>query len=815
MQLQNKILMTWAVMFILVIVPFGVWVSRIIEQNAEEKGYAYLQATLQSYVTDALDHRHDILVSNKVQGVPSFVRQYKEAAIEAAKDMKHPEPVRILAFDSKGEPIFSTSGADTDALREFWQSVAPTVIPLGHGELAYGCFRDERYYVGTYYAPWDWFVLATLDHSSVNKDLWEVRKAAAIWGGISILVSIAFLTLATRHVLLRPIHYLREAATSIATGAFVEKINLDSSDDLGKLARDMEAMSARIQQEELALLESKAELERRVQERTHELNVRNEELRCSEQRYAVLFQEIMDGFAIHEPIYESDGSIMDLRFLAVNPAFEAMTGLMASEIENRTVRDIFPHIDKSWIKKYAHVAITGKSVVFERYLQSLGKYCEIKAYRVNPGQVAVVMSDISERKHALEKLKESEATLRKILEGLGAALLIVEPKSMTIVEANDMAAQLFVRPRETLVGLCVLELHWLDAFGRPLDSQPQDYGDITSKEYFISLPDGSRRPVLRTVITCTIGGRLQLVEILLDMTKQKSLEHQLAHAQKLEAIGQLAAGIAHEINTPIQYVAGNLGFIKTAFAKLQTVLDSYASLYRAAKLGENLDMVTADVTRTLETMQLDFLLGEVPQAIDDSQEGVDKVTTIVRAMKQFSHPDIEEMKAVDVNAAIKNTVAVARNEWKYDSELHLELAEDLPHVFCVPGDFNQAVLNVLVNAAHANTDMASKRGGKGSIAISTALSGESVEIRISDTGSGIPKNIQDKIFNPFFTTKEVGRGTGQGLAITHSIVDKHGGSIFFESTPGKGTTFVLLFPLEPPGSSRTSHDDEVPHSVCR
>lgn len=797
MQLQNKILLTWAVMFILVIAPFGVWVARIIEQNAEEKGYAYLQATLQSYVTDVLDHRHGILVRNKVQSVPSFVQQYKEAAIEAAKDIKHPEPVRLLIFDSKGKPVFFPSEADNEASVELWQSVAPVVMALGHGELAHGCFRDEKYYVGTYYAPWEWFVLNTLDHASVHEELWEVRKAALLWGGISIFVSIAFLTLATRHVLLRPIHDLREAATSIATGAFVEKINVDSRDDLGKLARDMEAMSSSIQEKEQALLESKTELERRVQERTLELGARNEELRCSEQRYALLFQEIMDGFVILEPILESDGSIMDFRFLAVNPAFEAMTGLPVSEINNGTLRDVFPYIDEFWIEKYAHVALTGKSAVFERYLQSLDKHFEIKAYRSNPGQVAVVMSDISERKHALEKLQESEAALRKILEGIGAALLIVEPKSMTIVEANDMAAQLFARPRETLVGSCVLELHWLDAFGRPLDSQPQDYGDITSKEYFISLPDGSRRPVLRTVITCTIGGRLQLVEILLDMTKQKSLEHQLAHSHKLEAIGQLAAGIAHEINTPIQYVAGNLGFVLTAFEKVQIVLDSYAALHRAANLRENLDRIAADVTLALETTQLDFLLEEVPQAIADSQEGMERVATIVRAMKQFSHPDIVEMKAVDINEAIKNTVVVARNEWKYDSELHLELAEDLPHVFCVPGDFNQAVLNVLVNAAHANADMVSKRGGKGSIAISTALSGESVEIRISDTGSGIPKNIQDKIFNPFFTTKEVGRGTGQGLAITHSIVDKHGGSIFFESTPGQGTTFVLLFPLEP------------------
>jgi signal transduction histidine kinase len=190
-------------------------------------------------------------------------------------------------------------------------------------------------------------------------------------------------------------------------------------------------------------------------------------------------------------------------------------------------------------------------------------------------------------------------------------------------------------------------------------------------------------------------------------------------------------------------------------------------------------------------------MAEVPQAIQQSLQGIGRVTTIVRAMKEFSHPGSEEKSDTDLNRAIETTITVARNEWKYVAEVVTDFDPALPLVRCLPGEINQVILNLIVNAAHAIADVVENNGkSKGTITIRTRSQGDRVEIRVSDTGTGIPETIRAKIFDPFFTTKGVGKGTGQGLAIAHSvIVDKHGGTISCETEVGKGTTFVIRLPL--------------------
>ncbi|MCA1972732.1 MAG: PAS domain S-box protein [Caenispirillum sp.] len=262
--------------------------------------------------------------------------------------------------------------------------------------------------------------------------------------------------------------------------------------------------------------------------------------------------------------------------------------------------------------------------------------------------------------------------------------------------------------------------------------------------------------------------------------------------QKLEAIGTLAGGIAHEINTPIQYIGDNLRFLRTAFEDYRTTLAVAASLRPAA----------LDLDDAWTAGDIDYLVEEVPQALQQSLDGIENVARIVLAMKEFSHPTAKEHSHFDLNRAVETTATVCRNEWKHVATLTLDLAPTLPPVFGLPGEINQVLLNLIVNAAHAVGD-AGRPDGR--ITITTrAVDGEA-EVTVSDTGTGIPDAIRDRIFDPFFTTKEVGRGTGQGLAIVHDIVvRKHGGTVSVTSTPGAGSTFALRLPLDSRHSAAAS-----------
>ncbi|MDF3019246.1 MAG: hypothetical protein K0Q92_549 [Steroidobacteraceae bacterium] len=276
------------------------------------------------------------------------------------------------------------------------------------------------------------------------------------------------------------------------------------------------------------------------------------------------------------------------------------------------------------------------------------------------------------------------------------------------------------------------------------------------------------------------------------LEERDRLEDNLRQAQKLEAIGQLAAGIAHEINTPTQYVGDNLRFLKESFGELDSVI---TQLVEAG--GGN-------ARKALDSADFDYLKEEIPRALNQSLEGVDRVAKIVRAMKEFSHP-AREKTATDLNRAIQSTITVASNEWKYVAEMEMDLDTELPSVHCSPAEFNQVVLNIVVNAAHAITDVVGDGGkGKGKIRVKTRAEGDWAVVEIADTGKGMPTHIQQRIFDPFFTTKEVGKGTGQGLAIAHNvIVDKHGGTIKVVSAPGQGTTFIIRLPI---GGTKTDMD---------
>jgi two-component system NtrC family sensor kinase len=281
------------------------------------------------------------------------------------------------------------------------------------------------------------------------------------------------------------------------------------------------------------------------------------------------------------------------------------------------------------------------------------------------------------------------------------------------------------------------------------------------------------------------------------LSELKGTQAKLLQAQKLEAIGQLAAGIAHEINTPAQYVSDNTSFVLRAVTSVFAVLDAAMAVVDAARAGDVPPATIANVDALSRKAKLAYIQKQIPLALDQSLEGLGRIGGIVQAMKTFSHPSGAEKRAVNLKEAIETTVAVARNEWKYVAEVEIEFPPDMPAVPVLRNEFNQVVLNLLVNAAHALSDVtAGGSTGKGRITIAARCVNGVAEVRVADTGGGIPAAYRKRVFEPFFTTKAVGKGTGQGLAIAYSvIVDKHGGTISFETQEGLGTTFIIALPL--------------------
>lgn len=296
----------------------------------------------------------------------------------------------------------------------------------------------------------------------------------------------------------------------------------------------------------------------------------------------------------------------------------------------------------------------------------------------------------------------------------------------------------------------------------------------------------------RVAVTDERAGR----EVLADLRTTQAM---LIQAEKLESIGQLAAGIAHEINTPVQYVTDNSTFLEGAFGDLLRAFDGIESIAR----GADADQVDA----LLRDADIAFLREEIPLALAQSHEGLARVSEIVRAMKDFSHPG-SEVSAADLNHAIASTVTVSRNEWKYVATVDLDLDATLPAVRCHEGQIKQVVLNMVVNAAHA-IEEAGRDPSTGRIVVATAWSGEHARISVSDNGCGMPPEVQARIFDPFFTTKEVGRGTGQGLSVAHRIVRAHAGRILVDSVQGTGTTFSLELPVDGPDGAETDQRECV------
>ena len=281
-----------------------------------------------------------------------------------------------------------------------------------------------------------------------------------------------------------------------------------------------------------------------------------------------------------------------------------------------------------------------------------------------------------------------------------------------------------------------------------------------------------------------------------DVTKQRFIQAQLDQSQRLESVGQLAAGVAHEINTPMQYIGDNVRYVAKTFQRMSDLMTCLPAIIDDSISDQELIELRKTVSCDRNVRKIRSALQQIPEALTDSIQGVEAVSKIVAAMKEFSHPGTGEKSRICLNHVIQSTISVARNEWKYVAEIETDLDESLQPILALPSELNQAFLNIIVNASHAIADRV-ERGEltKGVISIQTVEIDDGVQVTISDNGGGIPEQARKRVFEPFFTTKDVGKGTGQGLAIAHSvIVQKHRGKLWFDVEDGVGTTFSIQLP---------------------
>lgn len=422
----------------------------------------------------------------------------------------------------------------------------------------------------------------------------------------------------------------------------------------------------------------------------------------------------------------------------------------------------------------------------------------------------LVFRDVGEKYRKERALLDSENQYRVITDTVADAIVSMDVRG-SIIFWNSRAMKIFGYDKSEVIGKNFTNI------------LPERFWEVYKKEYIQFLQTHQTHVVGRTVeltglkksgdefpIELTLSmwekaGEILFTGIIRDITESKKLNEekiliqlQLDQAKKMKSIGQLAAGVAHEINNPVQYAESNVRFLQDALKHLESVFDDIGKVSDEGMSQVEIEEAVLNLRRVLKESKFTALREEMPKAITQSLEGFEQITKIVTALKEFSHPGSKERMLLDINHTIETTLAVARNEWKYVAEVMRDFESDLPHVLCLPNEINQVFLNLIVNAAHAISEKR-KAGGEsamGKITIKTRSTGDCVEIRIQDTGAGISEEHRSRIFDPFFTTKEVGKGTGQGLSLVHAyIVEGHAGTVHFETEVGVGTTFIVRLRL--------------------
>jgi len=539
-----------------------------------------------------------------------------------------------------------------------------------------------------------------------------------------------------------------------------------------------------------------------------ELEEAKENLRTKEARYRTTLESIGDS------LIKTD---LQGHVQIMNAVAEQFTGWCAKDAVGRPISEILHIIDArtrsqaenpihSAIREGASVAPASDVLVVardgtERHITN--SCAPIRDVERQILGAVLVSRDVTEDFHRREELRESEERFRVLFENSRDAIMTLAPPSWRFTSCNSAAIAMFGASSAA-------ELTSLGPWDVSSALQPggQRSDELAKQAIAKALRDGvnffpwTHKRIDGSDFSATIllsrielGGSTILQATIRDVTAQQRLEVELGHARKLEAVGQLAAGIAHEINTPAQFVGDSISFLADGFKEMQQLIDKYRQTINVLAAIPGHERLIEQLKEAEDTVDLPYLEENAPAAFTRSLDGIARISTIVSAMKNFAHPDQREKSPADLNQAIQATLTIARNEYKYVADVETEFGE-LPPVICHIGDMNQVLLNLIVNAAHAIFDVVATSGNRGRIRVRTMQEDDHVRVEIADTGCGIPEDVRERVFEPFFTTKEVGRGSGQGLAIARSIVvDKHGGSLTFDTEMGQGTTFTIRLPL--------------------
>ena len=605
-------------------------------------------------------------------------------------------------------------------------------------------------------------------------------------------------------------HNLAIAADQIANGNLSVNIEPKSEQDL--LSNSFKIMVGKLQESIRALEKERALLQTLLDHSLDTIYFKN-----SESKFIRISKSLIQKFGLDSSVNIEGKSDFDYFTIEhAQESFQDEQAIIASgkPIINKEELEVWPDGSRTWVS-------TTKLPYTDEDGKTIGTFGISRDITEQKQMEEDLISSRDKMEYEIEQRKKMQILLNTEKEILNTTLMSI---SEGVIATNDEGLVRFINfAAEKISGHS-----GKDVLDYPLNSilkllHPESKETVVNVvdylyEYrenkqnsgilnpLILLTKSNEKILIDTNIS-TINGAEESVNghviVFQDVTQKQKLETQSALSQKMESIGQMASGIAHEINTPIQYIGDNLRYLNRSFTKMITAIDilqQWLNKHVDAKYSQSeLD----SLTNSTDPRKLQMYTNETPVAINESLAGVERVRKIVWAMREFSHPLLKEKRFSDINHAIETTATISRNEWKYVADLDLDLDPNLPLINCQIDEINQVLLNMIINSGQAIKEVVEKNPEvKGKITIKTRKNESTIQISIFDTGIGIPESIQDRVFDPFFTTKGVGKGTGQGLYLVHNIiVKKHYGNITLESKPGQGTTFTIELPIDAEGNT--------------